>query len=233
MIKNIQDYGDQSIIIDFGDEIKKEINQNVIFYFKKIKEIIDHEKIEGVENIIPSYNKLVVQFDLLKIDHAQIKNIINQVKIEKLNNTSQGKIIEVPVNYDLEFGIDLKRLSDLTKLTIDEIINTHLQTDFYVYMLGFMPGFPYMGDLDPKVYSKRLETPRVEIPQGSVIMVEQFCAIYPYKSPGGWNIIGRTPVKLFDQNKKNSSLINPGDTVKFKKISKEDFHEQWKKNYEL
>lgn len=233
MIKNIQDYGDQSIIIDFGDEIKKEINQNVIFYFKKIKEIIDHEKIEGVENIIPSYNKLIVQFDLLKIDHAQIKNIIGQVKIEKLNNTSQAKIIEVPVNYDLEFGIDLERLSELTKLTIDEIINTHLQTDFYVYMLGFMPGFPYMGDLDPKVYSKRLETPRVEIPQGSVIMVEQFCAIYPYKSPGGWNIIGRTPVKLFDQNKNNSSLINPGDTVKFKKISKEDFHEQWKKNYEL
>lgn len=233
MIKNIQDYGDQSIIIDFGDEIKKEINQNVIFYFKKIKEIIDHEKIEGVENIIPSYNKLVVQFDLLKIDHAQIKNIISQVKIEKLNNTSQAKIIEVPVNYDLEFGIDLERLSELTKLTIDEIINTHLQTDFYVYMLGFMPGFPYMGDLDSKVYSKRLETPRVEIPQGSVIMVEQFCAIYPYKSPGGWNIIGRTPVKLFDQNKNNSSLINPGDTVKFKKISKEDFHEQWKKNYEL
>ena len=233
MIKNIQDYGDQSIIIDFGDEIKKEINQNVIFYFKKIKEIIGHEKIEGVENIIPSYNKLVVQFDLLKIDHAQIKNIISQVKIEKLNNTSQGKIIEVPVNYDLEFGIDLERLSELTKLTIDEIINTHLQTDFYVYMLGFMPGFPYMGDLDPKVYSKRLVTPRVEIPQGSVIIVEQFCAIYPYKSPGGWNIIGRTPVKLFDQNKTNSSLINPGDTVKFKKISKEDFHEQWKKNYEL
>lgn len=233
MIKNIQDYGDQSIIIDFGDEIKKEINQNVIFYFKKIKEIIDHEKIEGVENIIPSYNKLIVQFDLLKIDHEQIKNIIGQVKIEKLNNKSQGKIIKVPVNYDLEFGIDLKRLSDLTNLTIDEIINTHLQTDFYVYMLGFMPGFPYMGDLDPKVYSKRLETPRVEIPQGSVIMVEQFCAIYPYKSPGGWNIIGRTPVKLFDQNKNNSSLINPGDTVKFKKISKEDFHEQWKKNYEL
>ena len=232
MIKNVFEYGDQAVLIDFGDEIKKEINQNVIFVFKKLKQIISENNIVGIENITPSYNKLAIQFDLSKTDITNIFKLIDQVKNEKVEINFNPNKIEIPINYDLDFGIDLERLSKITKLETNEIIESHLRTNFYVYMLGFMPGFPYMGDLDPKLYSKRLETPRVEIAEGSVIIVEQFCAIYPYKSPGGWNIIGKTPLKLFNQSQRNPSLINPGDEIVFKNISKAEFQKIWKKNYE-
>jgi len=232
MIKNILEYGDQSVLLDFGDEIKKEINQNVIFVFKKLKQIIEENKIPGIQNIIPSYNKLVIQFDLNLTKLDQIHQLISIVKNEKIEINFKPKKIEIPICYNLEYGIDLERLVQITKLNLEEIIETHLKTNFYVYMLGFMPGFPYMGDLDPKLYSKRLTTPRVEIDEGSVIIVEEFCAIYPYKSPGGWNIIGKTPLRLFNQNHSNPNLINPGDEVSFKKITKNEFLKIWRSNYE-
>ena len=232
MIKNILDYGDQAVLIDFGNEIKKEINQNVIFVFKKLKQIIKEENIQGIENIIPSYNKLIIQFNLNLINSSQVRDTILTVKDEKFEINFKPKKIEIPICYDLEYGIDLERLVQITNLNLEEIIETHLKTNFYVYMLGFMPGFPYMGDLDPKLYSKRLTTPRVEIDEGSVIIVEEFCAIYPYKSPGGWNIIGKTPLRLFNQNHLNPNLINPGDEVSFKKITKNEFLKIWKSNYE-
>ena len=107
----------------------------------------------------------------------------------------------------------------------EEIINTHLKSTLFIYMIGFVPGHPFMGDLDSKLFLNRLKTPRVKVPAGSVGIVEKFCNIYPYESPGGWNIIGRTPIKLFN-NKDNfkPSLLSPGDTVNFKKISKKEFH---------
>jgi inhibitor of KinA len=232
MIKNIFEYGDQAILIDFGDEIKKEINQNVIFIFKTLKKIIKENQIKGIENLTPSYNKLVIQFNLNITDSKEVIKLVENLKNEKLETKFNPKKIEIPISYDLEYGIDLQRLSKITNLDIEAIVSMHLNTKFYVYMLGFLPGFPYMGDLSPQLYSKRLETPRVEIKEGSVIIVEQFCAIYPYKSPGGWNIIGRTPLKLFDQKLKQPSLINPGDEVSFKNISKEEFLKIYKKNYE-
>ena len=105
-----------------------------------------------------------------------------------------------------------------------EIINMHLNTDFFIYMVGFIPGHPFMGDLNSKLFLNRLTTPRVKVPAGSVGIVEKFCNIYPHESPGGWNIIGRTPIKLFDpQQESNPCLLSPGDTIKFKLISKEEF----------
>ena len=115
-------------------------------------------------------------------------------------------------------------MSKALKINKEEIINTHLNTDFFVYMVGFIPGHPFMGDLDPRLFLNRLKTPRVKIPSGSIGIVEKFCNIYPYESPGGWNIIGRTPTKLFNKEKEtNPCLLSPGDSVKFKSISKEEF----------
>ena len=115
-------------------------------------------------------------------------------------------------------------MSKKLKINKDEIINIHLNTDFFVYMIGFVPGHPFMGDLDSKLFLNRLKTPRVKIPPGSVGVVEKFCNIYPYESPGGWNIIGRTPTKLFNvQNESSPCLLSPGDSVKFKSISKKEF----------
>ena len=120
--------------------------------------------------------------------------------------------------------MDLVNISKTLKIEAEEIKKIHLNTDFFIYMIGFIPGHPFMGDLDPKLFLNRLKTPRVRIPPGSVGIVEKFCNIYPHESPGGWNIIGRTPTKLFNtQNESNPCLLSPGDTIKFKSISKEEF----------
>ena len=108
------------------------------------------------------------------------------------------------------------------QLSFKKIVNEHLNTDFFVYMIGFVPGQPFLGDLNKKLYHDRLDTPRIKINKGSVGIVEKFCTIYTFESPGGWNIIGRTPLDLFNINKKNTSVLSPGDTVKFKSITKKE-----------
>ena len=137
--------------------------------------------------------------------------------------TENKNIVEVPICYDEEFALDLKRLEEKTKLNFNEIVKKHLDTDFFVYMIGFIPGQPFLGDLDKNLYHDRLDTPRVKINKGSVGIVEKFCTIYTFESPGGWNIIGRTPFELFNINKKNTSVLSPGDTIKFKLITKAQF----------
>ena len=115
-------------------------------------------------------------------------------------------------------------MSKTLKIDKEEIINIHLNTCFFIYMIGFIPGHPFMGDLSSKLFLNRLKTPRVKVPEGSVGIVEKFCNVYPHESPGGWNIIGRTPIKLFDtKNELSPCLLSPGDLVKFKSISKEEF----------
>ena len=136
--------------------------------------------------------------------------------------SEKSKVVEVPVCYDEEFALDIKRLEDKTKLNFQEIVNEHLNTDFFVYMIGFVPGQPFLGDLNSNLYHDRLDTPRIKINKGSVGVVEKFCTIYTFESPGGWNIIGRTPLNLFNIDKKNSSLLSPGDTVKFKSLTKKE-----------
>ena len=128
----------------------------------------------------------------------------------------------IPICYDFE--MDLTNMSKTLKIDKDEIINIHLNTDFFIYMVGFIPGHPFMGDLDSKLFLNRLKTPRVKIPSGSVAVVEKFCNIYSYESAGGWIIIGRTPNKLFyKKDESNPCLLSPGDSVKFKSISKKEF----------
>ena len=169
-----------------------------------------------------------MDLDLFSIANALVKNsskiinFLNSIDFSKLDLSQNQKRWTIPVCYDFE--MDLENMSKALKINKEEIINTHLNTDFFVYMVGFIPGHPFMGDLNPKLFLNRLKTPRVKIPPGSVGIVEKFCNIYPYESPGGWNIIGRTPTKLFNkENETNPCLLSPGDSVKFKSISKEEF----------
>jgi KipI family sensor histidine kinase inhibitor len=116
-------------------------------------------------------------------------------------------------------------MSNILKIDKEEIIKIHSETKFFIYMIGFVPGHPFMGDLDSKLFLNRLKTPRVKVPAGSVGIVEKFCNIYPYESPGGWNIIGRTPIKLFNsKDNLKPSMLSPGDIIKFKSISKKEFN---------
>jgi KipI family sensor histidine kinase inhibitor len=222
MFKKLSNIGDCGIVCDFGDEVNQKINANVIKLFHHVKSHVSKGDLDGILNYTPSYNKLIINFDLQKINSYKIINFLKSVDFSKINVTQSKKVWTIPICYD--FGIDLENISDVLKIKREEIINIHLKTTFFIYMIGFIPGHPFMGDLDTKLFLNRLKTPRVKIPSGSVGIVEKFCNIYPYESPGGWNIIGRTPTKLFDaQNNSDPCLFSPGDKVKFKLINKEEF----------
>ena len=219
MIKNITNLGDAALYCDFGNEIDQETNLNVIKYFKNLKEL----KIEGVTNITPSYNKLIISFDQSVINYENLKNKIVDLKLNNKENQN-SKLIKVPMCIDEEFSLDITRLSEKLKMKHDEIYNSFFNQEYYCYMTGFIAGMPFLGDTKENIRLNRLETPRVKVPQGSIGITEQFCNIYTYESPGGWNIIGNTPVKVFHQfNQENPTLINPGDKVKFYKISKQEY----------
>jgi KipI family sensor histidine kinase inhibitor len=222
MFKKLRNIGDCGIVCDFGDEVNQKINAGVIKLFHHVKKQVSKGNLKGILNYTPSYNKLIIDFDLEKINSSKIIDFLQSVDFSQLNFPQNKKDWIIPICYD--FGMDLENMSKTLKIDIEEIKNIHLNTTFYIYMVGFIPGHPFMGDLDSKLFLNRLKTPRVKIPPGSVGIVEKFCNIYPYESPGGWNIIGRTPTKLF--NKKDNSnpcLLSPGDSVKFKSISKKEF----------
>ncbi len=222
MLKKISNIGDCGITCDFGDEVSKKINKEVIKLFNFIQESVNSKKIKGILNYTPSYNKLIINFELGKIKSKEIIEFIKGSDYSKTILSEKNKIVEIPICYDEEFALDIKRLEEKTKLSFKEIVNEHLNTDFFVYMIGFVPGQPFLGDLNKSLYHDRLDTPRVKINKGSVGIVEKFCTIYTFESPGGWNIIGKTPLDLFNINKKNTSVLSPGDTVKFKSITKKD-----------
>ena len=220
MFEKIYNISDQGIICDFGNEINKEINAKVIGVFNYINNNLDIKNELGIINCVPSYNKIVIQYDLLVTSSDAIIKYISSIKEDHLTYQNNQKKFELPICYDTEYGLDLASISRQNNISIEEVIHLHLETSFYVYMMGFLPGFPFMGDLNNKLFTSRLTTPRVLVPANSVAIVEKFCAIYPFKSPGGWNIIGKTPTKLFEKNKKNPSLLYPGAQIKFKSISK-------------
>ena len=222
MIKNISNLGDAALYCDFGDEVNKEINSDVIKYFNTIKE----NKIKGVNNLTPSYNKLIISYDLKVTNFKEIKQ-----EIEKLSQGEDTKTIsknlEIPVCCEKSFSLDIERLEKKLNLKREQILENFFNKEFFCYMTGFIAGMPFLGDLDGQMRAQRLETPRVKVPKGSVGMTEQFANIYTFESPGGWNIIGNTPLEVFDSSKETEpNLINPGDTVKFKQITLEEY-----KNY--
>ena len=222
MIKNISNLGDAALYCDFGNEVNKETNSKVIKYFKNIQE----KNIEGITNLTPSYNKLIISFDLRKTNFQAIKKVIENLDI---NETFKGvsKKIEIPVCCEESLSLDIKRLEEKLFLKRDKIYQNFFNKEYFCYMTGFIAGMPFLGDLDKDMRVDRLETPRVKVPKGSVGLTEQFANVYTFESPGGWNVIGNTPIKIFDSSKdKDPNLISPGDTVIFSQISLEDY-----KNY--
>ena len=215
MIKNISNLGDAAVYCDFGNEVNKTINSKVIKYFKTIKK----NNIEGIDNLTPSYNKLIISFDLNKTSFKQVKNYIENIDLEESQNINSKKL-EIPVCCDENFSMDIKRLEEILKLSREKILEKFLNKEYFCYMTGFIAGMPFLGDLDENMRAQRLETPRVKVPKGSVAITEQFANIYTFESPGGWNILGNTPLSVFDSSKEDKpNLINPGDTVIFKEIT--------------
>ena len=222
MIKNISNLGDAALYCDFGNEVNKDINSEVIKFFKAIKE----KNIEGINNLTPSYNKLIVSYDLRITNFKNIKEIIENLDINESQKIVNKKL-EIPVCCDAVFSLDIERLEKKLNLKKDKILENFFNKEYFCYMTGFIAGMPFLGDLDTNMRVQRLETPRVKVPKGSVGVTEQFANIYTFESPGGWNIIGNTPQDIFDSSKeKEPNLINPGDKIVFKKITLDEY-----KNY--
>lgn len=216
---SILPYGDTAMLINFEQRIDRMIHARVALLGDILKDIA------GITDVIPAYCSLTVVFDRTQISYGQLKEAIDSVDLTSIPSAEsvQSRKITVPVCYDPEFGPDLEAVSLHTGKTIEEIIQSHLNTEFYVYMLGFMPGFVYMGDMPEAFFCHRKPVPRTRVPRGSVGLAGLQTAIYPFESPGGWQIIGRTPVVLFDPQKEPPNLFMPGDLVRFKEIGKDEF----------
>ena len=219
MINKIINLGDSALYCDFGQEVSKEINSKVIKYFNSIRK----SNIEGVTNLTPSYNKLIISFNLSITNYEKIKKEIETINID-CENKIINKQIQIPICCENFFSLDIKRLEKKLNLKKEQILENFFNTKYFCYMTGFIAGMPFLGDLEENMRADRLETPRVKVPKGSIGLTEQFANIYTFESPGGWNIIGNTPLNVFDSsNEIEPNLINPGDTVIFKEITYNEY----------
>ena len=219
MIKNILNLGDAALYCDFGQDVNKETNSNVIKYFNKIQQL----KIESINNITPSYNKLIISFDLNKIRYNELKDLVEKIHVDD-EDSFKKKVIEIPICCEEPYSMDFTRIEEKLKLNKEQILKNFFKKKYFCYMTGFIAGMPFLGDLEENMRIERLETPRVKVPKGSIGITEQFANVYTFESPGGWNIIGNTPIEVFDNSKENKpNLINPGDTVIFKEITKDQY----------
>ena len=209
-----------SIVVYFSDSISKESVDLVQYNYTLLK----NSKDSGIIDITPSYTSILIRFDLKKYDSGLfIKYLKQTLSLELKEVEEEGRLVEIPMYYNQEVGFDLDRISKLSNLSIKEVIELHSSTLYRVYTIGFLPGFAYLGEVDTKIATPRLDTPRVKIPKGSLGIADNQSAIYPIQSPGGWNIIGRTYLDMFDKNLDGFSYLSIGDRVKFKEISRDEF----------
>jgi inhibitor of KinA len=204
--------GDSSILIQLGEEIDLAINQRI----HALAGLVETSVNTGVIETVPAYATLLVHYDPLVLSFTQIKNVLRE-KLTQLqeNESRKSRLVEVPVRYGGELGPDLELIASHLGLRVEDVIRIHSEKTYTVYMMGFTPGYPYMGKLDEALIMPRLETPRTRVPAGTVAIAGSQTGIYSIESPGGWNLIGWTPLKLFVPNSDLPFLFAPGDEVKF------------------
>ena len=214
-------FGDSALLIEFGDAISLEVNRKVI----ALSEAILKAEIRGVEELVPTYRSLLVRYNPLKTTYEQLVFRIKDLEktFKELSPEIKGRKIIIPVVYGGEYGLDLSYVAEYHGLTEEHAVKLHSEREYRVYMVGFVAGFPYLGEVPDEIATPRLETPRLKVPTGSVGIAEKQTGIYPCEAPGGWRIIGRTPLKLFDHLQQPPALLKAGDTVKFKPISEKEF----------
>ena len=222
MKPTISPVGDRAISIDFGQVIDPKINRHIRQTIEQIKEL----QLEGIIELVPTYCALLVEYDVMLYSYSDICNIIEPTLEEGMTDTTNElvTVVEVPTVYGGEFGPDLSFVASHNHLSEDEVVSIHSGTDYLVYMLGFIPGFTYLGGMDPRIATPRLSSPRTLIPAGSVGIAGEQTGTYPSDSPGGWQIIGRTPVTMYDMSKAQAALLNAGDYVRYVPIDESEFH---------
>jgi inhibitor of KinA len=214
--------GDKSLVVEFGNEISEVVNSKV----RNLYVALNKYKVAGIEEITPTYRSLLIQYNPLVINLntlqtklMELENNLDKVEIPK------PRIIEIPTLYGGEYGPDLNFVAEHNGITLEDVIKTHCSVDYLIYMLGFTPGFPYLGGMSEKIAAPRLSVPRAKIPAGSVGIAGKQTGIYPIESPGGWQLIGRTPLKLYDPKRKPPILLQAGDYIRFVPISIDEYNE--------
>jgi KipI family sensor histidine kinase inhibitor len=212
--------GDSAFIIKAGYEISEEVNRTV----RKLLIRLEEEKISGITDFIPSYNELMVCYDPSVMDYRQLPDIFRSCTADlDTMELPEEDVIHVPVLYGDEYGPDLQYVAEYNDLAEDDVIEIHSSSVCLVYMLGFTPGFCYLGGMDQRIATPRRETPRLKIPAGSVGIAGDQTGIYPIESPGGWQIIGKTPVRLFSPDQKPEFLFNAGDYIQFFPVTENEY----------
>lgn len=215
--------GDSALVIQFGNEISVEVNKKI----RKMMDDIKKENIDGIVELVPTYCSLLINYDVLKIDYNTLTE-----KLKKFLSNNEATVedeevtlIEIPTLYNDECGPDLEYVAEYNKLSKEEVIKIHTGTDYLVYMLGFMPGFTYLGGMSEKIATPRLESPRLQIYPGSVGIAGKQTGMYPSMSPGGWRIIGRTPLKLYNPDSDIPVYISSGDYIRYVSVDEEKYNE--------
>ncbi|MDP0507314.1 MAG: 5-oxoprolinase subunit PxpB [Fusobacterium sp. JB019] len=213
--------GDSSLVIELGNEIFPIIN----FKLKKITEFLDNANIKGIKDLLPTYRSIIVYYNPLIVSFEEIKEIVEiNCNFEHENTENiEKEIVEIPVVYGGEYGPDLENIAAHNNLTTEEVIKIHTSGEYLVYMLGFTPGFPYLGGMDKKIATPRLKEPRTKIPAGSVGIAGEQTGVYPIESPGGWQLLGRSPLDFFNPNSEKPFLLKAGQYIKFVAITEEEY----------
>jgi inhibitor of KinA len=221
--------GDKAITVQWGEGIDERTNQLVLALFRLLKE----KAMPGVTDIVPAYNSLMLVYEpgyiraQMQVPSAYAwvyKELTRSISEQTEAPAGNSRYVEIPVCYDISLGTDLPALSEARSVPVDEVVQRHSGPVYRVYMIGFLPGFPYMGTVDPGIATPRKREPALHIAKGSVGIAGAQTGIYPLDSPGGWNIIGRTPLALFDPQAARPAYLSPGDRVKFIPISLDAYH---------
>ena len=214
--------GDRSLLIEFGDGISREINEKV----RRMALAVQAEAWEGIVEVVPTYRSLLIIYNPILLPIEDLKKRLKRIE-EGLQQAPlpEPRLTRIPAVYGGIYGPDLEEVARYHQISSEKVIQLHCSKPYLIYMIGFMPGYPYMGELPEELVTPRLKTPRLVVPKGSVAIAQRQTGIYSMESPGGWQILGRTPVELFDPGRDPPALLQMGDLVQFYQISEKEFKE--------
>jgi len=212
--------GDRGLLVEFGDEISREINEKV----RRMALVVQDDIREGIVEVVPTYRSLLITYNPLLLPVEDLKKRLKRIE-EGLQQAPlpEPKLTRIPAVYGGHYGPDLEEVARYHQISPEKVIQLHCSKPYLIYMIGFMPGYPYMGELPEELVTPRLKTPRLVVPKGSVAIAQRQTGIYSMESPGGWQILGRTPMELFDPEQDPPALLQMGDLVQFYPVTEEEF----------